>query len=447
VYYWLRIANSKMAMNTITVQADPKFAGSHGPISAEDWMMQLQNSARSQQKTGAAAIAFYRSHLLSTARTRFGPEGDDFARADWVKADTDEDFWVGTFKQAYFKATTQAESVTDWARIRQMASETANDVVSRVNTAIKAFWTAVNGERPSGMAKDERPHVFKPSATAQAACALATAAAVQRMAKLTEARVTADSLRAGIFSVKTRVRAAAAPGGTPLSAEDELALYRAIDVDRQADGACDADLIKDLEQVILTTLEPVYRQQHYDELLESTKRALMLKTVQTAFSHQKCKEEAFAFLKAPNRSLQEFAVALKQAESAAANAMGRPQVNGRPQMAQRHRINALGEEVFAEEDTAEADGEDMPHGFDPALVEAVAAYMQQRNKGGKGASSGRGGAGKKKGGAPRKETRTCDFCGTPGHIQANCYTAKRIAENKQKAKSGGKVAAAQPSEN
>jgi hypothetical protein len=184
-------------------------------------------------------------------------------------------------------------------------------------------------------------------------------------------------------------------------------------------------------------LAPVYRQQMYDDLLLSTRRALMLKTMQTAFVNQKCREEAYHFLKHPEKSLADFNMALKQAESAAAQAEGRKQA-GKP-VGHRGRINALG---LAEDEgepgmAATTEGAESFSSHD--LAEMIAAFRQSKKAGGAKPAS--------KPGKPKKQhaDKTCDFCFKLGHVRADCFMFKGIKERKA---ASGKVAASQsPSEN
>lgn len=421
-----------MAGNRVNVQADPKFEGKASGISAEDWILQLRNSAKAQDKTDAAAIAYYRAHLLGTARIRFGEEGDDFSRKDWARSDTDEPFWVSSFQNAYFKATTQAESVTDWAKIRQTKEESANDVRGRVNLAILSFWSAVNGERPALIDKDERPTAFKHSTLADEAIKMALAETVKKLAVFAQARVQVDSLRGRVVQIMRQINAAEAAGGeaTPFSDAQKLRMFMALDVDAAADNAAEGEMIVDMDKALKEMLVPVIRQQTYDDLLTSTRRALMLKTVQTAFSNPKCREEAYHFLKHPEKDLEAFHTALKQAESAAAS----------KQSGGRQHINAL-EHADGEDDKPASEEADVDGPSKQKMAEMVAAFRQNKKAGGGVKPAGNGGK------APSKKkehtNKKCDFCRKMGHIKADCYMLKGINGRKAAEAGSSKVAAAQ----
>jgi hypothetical protein len=432
-----------MATPAITVQSDPKFSGSGGPVSAEDWLLQLQNSAAAQNKKDEAAIAYYRAHLLGAARTRFGVNGEDFARADWARADVDEPFWAAGFRKGYFRATTQAESVTDWAKIRQESHEGAGDVCARVGEAIVAFWTAVNGERPT---KNAPTAAHKASPTAEAAIAVATAEAIKRLERVVRARVLADSIRGDLMKLKSKIQANTDDETVAVKYTDaqKLAWYEALDVHVAEDTAYDRESKDEMEKIFKEEINPVHLLMHYDDLLDTTKRALLLRTLQSAFSIPKCREEAFNFLKHPERDLLDFKVAIKQAESAAEASKSNNPFPKTAHNANRTKINAASVEGGAgSEDT----GSDLPdtsafRNVDPELVEHIAAFYRGDKKGGKKPATG-GGRGNSQGDGSGSD-KVCNFCKRRGHVITGCRDKKRADKRGNKANN---VAAAQPSGN
>ena len=432
-----------MSASQIAVQADPKFSGSGSDISAEDWLLQLQNSAIAQGKTGKEAIAYYRAHLLGPARSRLGVQGEDFRRADWARADTDEALWASTFRQAYFKATTQAESVTDWAKIKQGPEEGAGDLCSRVGDAVRSFWAAVNGERPGEVGTLGSAATHRASANATEVINVATAEVIHKIERLALARVSADSLRGNLIVVKDRIRRNAGEE-VKLTDAQKLQMYENLDVDMEEDNKSTVEMREEINKVIKQDLNPVHMQQHYDDLKESTSRVLTLRTLQAAFSNPKCKEEAFTFLKHPEKDMADFKIAIKQAESAtearALSNSGRQPFNRR-----RNRVNAVHSEDA--EEGAEDVAQDVSYpdpAHDPAFAEYVAAFYNKKK--GKPASNAhnKGNGSSQEANTNRNKGKICDHCGFKGHVVKECNLKKAAAARK---KAANVAASQQPAEN
>jgi len=432
-----------MATSQITVQSDPRFSGSISEISAEDWLLQLQNSAVSQGKTGKEAIAYYRAHLLGPARSRLGQEGSDFRRVDWERADVDEELWASTFRQAYFKATTQAESVTDWAKIRQLPKEKAGDLVARVGDAIKAFWTAVNGERPKKTAAIGSAATHRPSDAANQAINEATHAAIKRLERIALVRAESDSLRSALAQLKHRIQHNADNAVVKFTDAEKLQLYEALDVTVEEDRRSDADMRIEMEKVFKEEINPVHMQQHYDDFLEATRRALMLRTLHTAFANPKCREEAFTYLKHPERDLTDFNISIKQAESAAE---AKPTQHGRQGYhGNRNRVNAVHTEDAEDDADETAQNNSYPDpSQDPAFAEHVAAFYNKK-KGKPGSTAQNKGNGSSQDTTSnRDKNKICDHCGFRGHVVKNCNLKKAAAARK---KAANVAASQQPAEN
>jgi hypothetical protein len=224
----------------------------------------------------------------------------------------------------------------------------------------------------------------------------------------------------------------------------KLAWYEALDVHPADDVTYDKECQDEMEKICKEEFDPVYLLMHYDDLLATTKRALLLRSLQTAFSNPKCREEAFNFLKHPERPLGDFKVAIKQAESAAGahktnNSVSKPSYNGH-----RTKINAASvEEGVDSEDT----GSNLPdtsafHNVDPELVEHIAAFYRGDKKGGKKQAAGEG-RGNSQGDGSGSD-KVCNFCKRRGHVITNCRDKKRADKRGNKANN---VAAAQPSGN
>jgi len=445
-------------VNVVAVQSDPKFTGeANCPISAEDWLLQLRASAAAQGKTGAEAIKYYRLHLQGIARLRFGDKPEDIPRSKWALASEDEEYWCSCFKQAFFPGTTQVESVSDWVRIKQGVHESAANVMTRITSAVNIFWEAIVGAEPRGprlaadaaataakIALEDPPKgVCQPSDEAKEEMNKVIVEAEVELRRSIEAVRSIDSVRVAFARVAAKIRDnraahAADPHNVPLYTDaEQLNMLSRIDADTDRDAKTLDEACASMKRMFKETILVAGYVAAHNDLQERVRRALALKTLQTAFSNNECKKEAYNFLKNPERDLTELKPLVKQIEAvAAANKLG---ASNRP------KVCAVTEPGDDDSNDALEDDPELIAAVNAAAAATKSEWLKKKiaakkgNNGGNKPSTSGGNGGSPASPNPHKG-KVCGFCGRKNHIAANCHLKKKC--DAQKAKNTSAVAEA-----
>lgn len=401
----------------LTVSSDPIFSGSNSKVTAEEWLRAMCKRSDMQQYSDKQAIAYAKQHLTGQAAAHFDLL-EDLDRKAAAEAENSWPKWQTLFKEIYFRAANQAETILDWVNLRQASNESAGDFYIRIQASVRSFFTNANGTCPFSTVTSESD--FKLSTEAQAT--IDKTWEDKGSAKL--AQVITDGI-----TRDSRLTAGAAA--------------------TEADEATWTARIKTIKETVHDAIQqPTIIRSTYQAIFDNTSRALVLKTLHTGLRHQKCKEEVFQYLKHPQWQMRQLLISLKQIETSIEN-NGHSRNNGNSRSIGNHnsyqrnlgpsnrgRVNAVhSEDNFdgEEEDTSshQTDTESIIASLPPEVIAAISdkvaaatidAISKRNGQTSKDNSKQTPSEGKKK--------KYCSFCRRPGHTYEECRNRRERPNNK-----------------
>jgi uncharacterized membrane protein YgcG len=399
----------------ITVATDPKFEGSGGPITAQEWIRAIRNTINVRNLRGRAAVNYAVAQLAGTAALKFDLDNGD-AYDECPEAIDDWELWQPLYMRCYGRSTTPAEAVADWSLIRQGEKEMPGDMYTRVRVSVRAFFEAVNGSKP-------------PQATARkdwpVGCFMLPREGIAAIDKF-EADFKTEFRQALRETIDAQTLMDSDPQHRAALTREQKA------VDNKAMG----ELEKVVFDKILHVFMPTIVNMTYGRIWENTSRAMILRTMQQGLRLQECRKEAFQHLKNTSLSMTEMCRTMNALQFNATNGL-----NGQLQLhtnggRTRQRINAMGEVVWEEvpdEAVPSADSpatERTPAPTGTSMEQRMAAMESSINaiktQSGRGRRGGRGGGrGGRGGGGGRPENpdkdKTCNWCTKKAHTEKNCW--------------------------
>jgi uncharacterized membrane protein YgcG len=431
----------------MVLDAPPKFSGSGCRVSAEEWLRVISARALARNLDHEDSIKFALAFLERTAALKFDLDAGDAyelkpeARQNWPA-------WKQLFRTCYGRAATPAEAIADWHAIRQYASERPSEMYTRVRTSVRSFFEAVNGTRPTiGV---------EPNGPAEGEFHLSTASSTAIAAR----RVHADG---GIDGPLRAALAALLAGDHVRShAPEGHRLANRTNAQVAADEANLETAVTAIHEVFDAVTQASIHFA-YDDLMGSTSRSLILRTLQTGLRVPACQAEAFRCLRDPALPLTTMCKTLDSLQFNAANQSNRqfPPKQGAGAANRQCAVGGGGAAPGAE-DGADGDASGpMPDtdGYDDsdpwekrfAALEAACAIRGNSGRGrGRGRGGARGGRGGRSGGGQQQQQQQqqqrqqppgmpprtkfdgdkyCSFCDRNGHDDAGCQS-KYKAEHK-----------------